>query len=330
MNRWHWRFRNEDAKPKIKSTPVPVGTQTTIKGLTANSPLTVDVLTTTVATDLTNLAQGSSAVAYRYALKELNPFAILGNNDLYAPHNQNRELDLYNAGERPNATGALTSEWIEDRAAFLAWKNIANTNDVTALSSNQTTEMSRFIDLPQNLNLSVIPQGAGTPIDAQTRRLVFGGDSTDNVVGGAQSDRLYGGGGTDYLQGKGGNDYLEGGTGLDIYEYNGRAGILTSGNDGNDVIRDIDGKGVLRYVWNDNPRPTTTIIADASVKVSDTERQSADGKFKYVEEGADLVITMDGDDNAVEFTTGAIADAVFSFGTPPFAPAQSTSAASQV
>lgn len=226
--------------------------------------------------------------AFRYALKELNPYAIVGNSAIYNQHNINGELNLY---DPVNRTGTLTTEWIVDRAAFLAWKNIANTNDVTALSSNQITEMWRFIDLPQKINLSVIPQGAGAPIEALTHRAAFGGDSADYVQGGKVSDRLYGGGSTDYLEGKGDNDYLEGGSGLDIYQYNGYAGI-TGSNDGSDTIRDTDGKGVLRYVFYDNPAPQTSVIADASVKISDTEWRSADGRFIYTKSGADLVIII--------------------------------------
>jgi pimeloyl-ACP methyl ester carboxylesterase len=57
--------------------------------------LSIVQLTNIAATDLSNLAQGSTAFAYRYALRELNPFVIVGNNDLYVPHNANGELDLY-------------------------------------------------------------------------------------------------------------------------------------------------------------------------------------------------------------------------------------------
>lgn len=267
-----------------------------LRGLVEGTPAlrgTIISVTGRSATDLA--ASANSDIAYRYALKELNPFAVTGNSAVYVPHNNVDQLDLYNAADRPGATGALTSQWITDRAEFLALKNIANTNDVTALSSNQTSEMRRFIALPQNINLSVIPQGAGTPIDAQTRRLIFGGDSSEALIGGINSDRLYGGGGTDYLKGGRGSDYLEGGTGLDIYEYNGRGGF-NSGNDGADIIRDIDGKGVLRYTYSPLIGGLqSTVIAEASDRRSDTEWRSADGKFTYVKSGADLVITINAD-----------------------------------
>ncbi|MBY0268810.1 MAG: hypothetical protein K2X06_02970 [Burkholderiales bacterium] len=257
--------------------------------------------------DATSLVQGANglpdatpdvALAYRYALKELNPFIVTGNSGLYAIHNLNGELEPYNPVDR---TGALTSEWIADRAEFLTWKNLAYRNDVTALNG-PISEHLRFIDLPQSINLTAVPTGAGTPVAALTRRILFGGDGVEVLTGGDKSDRLYGSGGIDYLAGKKDTDYLEGGAGRDVYEYNGYALTLLSDatNDGTDVIRDTDGKGVLRYLWNDNPAPISTAIADASVKVSATEWTSADGKFRYVtstnaENATDLTITILGD-----------------------------------
>ncbi len=244
-----------------------------------------DSLVTTPAETIKNLALTPDILAYRHALKELNPFALVGesaNAKLYSWHNIKGELDLYNPADR---TGALTGEWITDRASFLAWKNLAYTQNtptnnagVTLLQTNQITDAVRFIDLAQNLDLGVVPLGGGMPALNSAPRYVFGGDSADAVVGGAQAERLYGGGGADYVQGKGGNDYLEGGSGRDIYEYNGYAG-LSGGNDGDDVIRDTDGKGVLRYVWHDNPAPKSTVIADASVKVQGMDYMN---KNKYL------------------------------------------------
>ena len=49
----------------------------------------LDPLLDTRPVDLAKLAQGSEALAYRYALKELNPFAVVGDNSLYVPHNVN-------------------------------------------------------------------------------------------------------------------------------------------------------------------------------------------------------------------------------------------------
>ena len=282
-----------------------------------NVTFTIDPLVGVSATQLAAIGQSSEAIAYRYALKELNPFAIVGdtaNAAFYNRYNVNGELDLHNAAAR---TGALTAEWITDRSAFLEWKNIAytqntltNTSGVTLLQSNLTAVSQRFIDLSQKIDLGVVPLGGGMPAVNNAPRYVFGSDSIDNVVGGAQGDRLYGGGGTDYMIGKAGNDHLEGGSGRDLYEYNGYASPNSS-NDGNDIIRDTDGKGVLRYVWNDQPAPISTVIADASIKVSDTVWKSANGKFTYTKQGADLVVAIT-DDAEGGFTINDFRDGDFS------------------
>ena len=39
----------------------------------------------------------------------------------------------------------------------------------------------------------------------------------------------------------------------------------------------------------------STVIAEASVKLSATKWQSADGKFTYTQSGADLIVTINGD-----------------------------------
>lgn len=68
----------------------------------------------------------STDIGYRYALRALNPFAILGNNALYTPHNPNGELDLYNVADR---SGTLTTDWITDRARLLYAELLRNTQD---------------------------------------------------------------------------------------------------------------------------------------------------------------------------------------------------------
>jgi Ca2+-binding RTX toxin-like protein len=80
-----------------------------------------------------------------------------------------------------------------------------------------------------------------------------------------------------------GDDSLEGGAGLDVYDY--------SAGDGNDTVRDTDGRGVLRYSFEGASRA----IAGAAIKVSDAEWLSADGKFTYGRQGPDLVVTINGD-----------------------------------
>ena len=283
--------------------------QAITKGLSDNNPgMHVDVLTSSsiTAESLRLLASGTTAFAYRYALKELNPFAVVGDNSLYDLHNMNGELDLYNAGSR---TGTLTQQWIEDRATFFAWKNLAYTADAPATNSGvmlyrtpQGSQPQQFIDVGQNINLGVVLPGAGGIALESARRYAFGGDTADFVAGSVNPDRLYGGAGADQLRGRQGNDYLEGGSGMDVYEYFGRKGLNgVLSNDGEDVVLDTDGKGVLRYVFDEAGIPgsggkvTSSIIRDASLRKQDGSWQSADGKFSYQRNQGDLVVTINGD-----------------------------------
>ena len=261
------------------------------------------------ATNLIEGATGASdathdvTLAYRYALRELNPFIITGSEALYAPHNtgtNSAKLDLYNATER---TGTLTSEWIADRAQFLARKNIAHIADATALISPEfgVDNRAQFRDVASGyaLTLSEVELPAHS---VSARQIAFGSDASDFLEGGSKSDGLYGNGGADYLRGKLSNDHLEGGAGLDVYEYNGGQSFIGNfANDGNDTILDTDGRGVLRYVFNEGglagvgAKSTSTIIRDASNRVSGTQWSSTDGKFTYQRSGSDLVVSINGD-----------------------------------
>ncbi|MDP1672460.1 MAG: calcium-binding protein, partial [Burkholderiales bacterium] len=273
------------------------------KNLSDNNPgMHVDVLaaSSTTAEAMALLASGSTALAYRYALQQLNPFAIVGNNELYDSHNASGELDLYDPIAK---TGNLTSEWLADRAEFLARKNIANIADATALISLEFGVDSRtqFKDVTSGyaLTLSEVELPAHS---VSARQIAFGSDASDFLEGGSKSDKLYGNAGADYLRGKLNNDHLEGGAGLDVYEYNGGQSFTGNlANDGNDTILDTDGKGVLRYVFNEGglagigAKSTSTIIRDASNRVSGTQWNSADGKFTYQRSGSDLVVSINGD-----------------------------------
>ncbi len=280
--------------------------QTLVQGSSTNNPgMHVDVLTTADAQSLALLASGSEALAYRYALKALNPFAIVGDNSLYAIHNPNGELDLYDTIVK---TGSLTSAWLTDRAQMLAFAHTVNTNDARSIPSNEVSDQVRYTDL------GAVAAGKGGDFvvhllggtanfnGPNTRRITFGGDAGEYIRGRDNADSLYGEGGSDYLQGNAGNDYLEGGRGMDVYEYNGRTSVLDPNtNDGNDTILDTDGKGVLRYVFNDGgllgigAKSTSTIIRDASNRVSGTQWNSADGKFTYQRSQNDLIVTINGD-----------------------------------
>jgi Ca2+-binding RTX toxin-like protein len=218
--------------------------QKIIKSKSENNPsLHVDVLAKTSAESLIQLANGSTALAYRYALKELNPFAVVGDNSLYELHNENGELDLYDPIQR---TGSLTKEWIKDSTEFLDRKNkqaIAD-GDITFRCTER--ESLQYIDKTLKgkdgqgdltINVSGTSRiGLSTPY-----KIIFGSNA-DDVIEGSNlqvGDRLYGEAGDDTLIGGGGNDYLEGGRGFDLYFWD--------DGDGVDTIVDVDGHGALLH-----------------------------------------------------------------------------------
>jgi Ca2+-binding RTX toxin-like protein len=279
--------------------------QTIIPSLIANTSLHIDSLLNVESSSLASLAQGSTAFAYRYALKDLHPFAIVGDNSLYAMRTtRTAALDLYDPVTK---AGTLTESWLTDRAQMLAYAITLNTNDARSMPSNDVADQVRYTDVwlsATGIGGDFVIHPAGAPANFKgpnTRRITFGGDASEFLQGRDNTDRLYGEEGSDYLQGNAGNDYLEGGRGMDVYEYNGRTGTLTAtSNDGSDTILDTDGKGVLRYVFNESKllgsnKSTSTIILDTSVRTSGTQWHSADGKFTYSRSGEDLVITINED-----------------------------------
>jgi Ca2+-binding RTX toxin-like protein len=235
--------------------------------------------------------EASNAFAYRYALMALNPFAVLGSDLLYAQHNAVGDLNRYTPAVTPR--GGMTDQYIADRVPMWVYANTVRTNDVTFLTDSSIAESTLYEDRGTNLKFSVLRPGEDAN---QARRVAFGADGTDSLTGTVRADQLYGAAGTDALEGKGGNDYLEGGRGLDLYLYGSQKLFGVNYNEGGDTILDVDGKGVLRYTFLEGTvafgTRTSTIIADASVKLGGATWQSADGRFRYEWQGSDLRITL--------------------------------------
>ena len=255
----------------------------------------VAVLTGPSRDTLVSKAQQPDAegLAYRYALKELNPFAIVGAN--YTPHNQNGELDLFDPAA---GTGTLTDLYLADRAAFLTWKNKTYTED-TDIGRVFDGTAWRYKDEASGAELWV-----GNPYDVKSsphlRHLVFGGSGMDMLTGGDHGDHLYGGAGNDSLTAGAGDDYLEGqlgndnlkgeagrdiligGQGNDTLEGGAGADRLEGGlgddvyryasGDGNDTVLDRDGQGRIEF---DGQALT------GGNRVSDNLWESADQRFYY-------------------------------------------------
>ena len=201
------------------------------------------------------------ALAYRYALKELSPFAILGLD--YSRFNANGELNLFNP---VTGQGGLTDEYLTDRAAFLAWKNKLAVMDYPSAELTPyvgTGAVSQFFDdRASGLRIYM-----GTQPIADKRWFVFGTEGDDQgsaaIVGGNKNDNLYGGAGNDELKGEGGKDYLEGNAGDDRLYGGDQDDTLVGGagddrleggtgfdtyvvGQGTDTIVDEDGKGVVK------------------------------------------------------------------------------------
>lgn len=190
-------------------------------------------------------------VAYRYALRELNPFALLGAN--YTPHRSDGRLDIYNAAD---GKGTLTSRWLTDRADFLARKLQVNTQDRSFLVEAGVNLWYRDLRLKESVYIAATNLGGGLRrdsaieahlIEVNATRVIFGSDNGEALVGSGSADALYGEGGGDALHGAGGNDYLQGDHGTD----------RLFGDAGNDILlggRDADvldgGSGDDRYIWN--------------------------------------------------------------------------------
>ena len=205
--------------------------------------------------------------AYRYALTQLNPFAITGDAALYANQNSQGEL---NADQ-------FTQHYLDDRAAFLAFKNRIYVADA-GTGSLPGPEFVEYQDRPSGLLLNTTTTGA-----EPSRRIIFGGDKNSPLTGGAKDDALYGGVGDDTLTGNGGDDYLEGGVGSDTYVHNSGDGFdtLYDMDNGNKLMVDgvqlTGGERVGGDHWRDKSQGVDYILSTA-----------ADGKQT-------LLITKDGE-----------------------------------
>ncbi|MEJ1336993.1 MAG: calcium-binding protein, partial [Candidatus Sedimenticola sp. (ex Thyasira tokunagai)] len=180
-------------------------------------------------------ADTSDGLAYRYALKHLNPFVILGDETIYKSHKNNGTLDLYDPVNNPNG---MTPDYIADRTAMLSihlQKNIADSRIATAegfAPSTWTDLGSSGVQFTNNQLFDGLLNGKLHK--TVNEQYIFGSDNADILKGGSMGDRLYGGSGNDILHGDGGNDYLEGGQGLDLYH---------TGN--GDTLFDSDGEGMV-------------------------------------------------------------------------------------
>lgn len=176
-------------------------------------------------------SNGKDGIALRYALKNLNPFAIIGIN--YDEFNKNKELNPFST-ENPNG---MTETYIQKRAEMLQdlRDSKAKTIIYHDLESNQFTG--------EVLNNTV--SGSPFPIYDDNTKVIFGtdGDDSDKLAGSSKDDYLFGGAGNDTFVSSKGNDYMEGGLDHDIYHVK-----------DNDTVFDSDMNGQIIFDGNDSPR----------------------------------------------------------------------------
>ena len=182
---------------------------------------------------------GADALAYRYALVNLNPFVVTGFD--YISHNNNHQLDLYNP---ETGEGTITDKYLKDRAKMLAWKQKYDIEDESYTSEWDNWSVIGdwdFIDHSTQIDGQPLKLSIDGVYLASTDnfQIAFGSENSDTLTGEGLKDHLYGGDDNDTLEGKGGNDYLEGGKGNDTY-------IYTTG-DGLDTIFDVDGVGSIVF-----------------------------------------------------------------------------------
>ncbi|MCB2218290.1 MAG: hypothetical protein KQH59_19705 [Desulfobulbaceae bacterium] len=159
------------------------------------------------ASDINTLAQ--SNIAYRYALINLNPFAVIGMD--YSEFNQDGELDV-NTSSNPN--GQLSDQYLQDRANFLVQLLHENIYDTGAKNPYAPINIDVYPNLADyyyadlttgNQSLNAMYSDLATKKD-QHQQFIFGSSSNDTIKGGSKDDHLYGMHGQDTLDGGSGND----------------------------------------------------------------------------------------------------------------------------
>jgi Ca2+-binding RTX toxin-like protein len=235
-----------------------------------------------------SLAQGNTntSLAYRYALLELLPFAVVADADaqnqtLYGAYSQ--RLSLYDAA---TGQGELAQTWLVDRAALLDWQVLRNEKNLTGVitggaSGRTIIESVHYDDRTSGTQFFV---GAADQSN-QRQQIVFGGDAPETIDGYARNDHLYGGAGNDTLNGQGGADYLEGNSGNDILDGGSGNDTLLGGKDsdtyrfasafGHDRVIDSDGAGHIEV------EGLGTLNGTGARKVAETQWADANGSTYY-------------------------------------------------
>ena len=266
----------------------------------------------------------ATGLAYRFALQELSPFAVVGAD--YTAHNpagpDGGPLDLYNA---QTGQGTWTFNALSDRADLLAERLKFTLADGTPSNASATLYEDKTTIFNNGRNATA------------TNVVIFGGTENDPLDGRLGNDHLYGGAGDDVLSGFAGQDYLEGGADDDTLDGGSENDILLGqqgtdtliGGGGNDHLngglgddRLEGGTGSDQYTYFTGQGQDTitdadklgSIVFDRQVVVGGLHRhgepdntwKSLDSRYTFVKQGTKLVINNALTIENFDFATGAL------------------------
>ncbi len=197
-------------------------------------------------------------LAFRYALKSLNPFAVIGADYQGLGHASNGQLTLFDPA---TGFGELTDQYLIDRAVFLEEKI-----EVNLLNDAKSSGNIHFKDFaPNGLEITTV-------VDLRVdQEFLFGSDGDEGIgvlVGNSKDDHLYGGGGNDLLEGGDGRDYLQGDAGIDRLDGGIGADTMVGGADSDFYLVDNQGDEVIEGLNNgtDTVESSVSITLGANVE----------------------------------------------------------------
>jgi Ca2+-binding RTX toxin-like protein len=271
-----------DATPAAKRILSGIGAPTAYRAAFAAFPESAQAIAEKAAED------SAEGYAYRYALRTLNPFVLLGFDYEGSYLNADGALDL-----RKNSGGVeyeqYTTTYLADRARLLLERLRRNVEDAGYLvTGDGQSELLEDLRLPPRALSTVSdPVAVLVGLEAQARlreiddlgnaernedaarrmvqlvregkatRTTFGAEGDDTLTGGSLADHLFGGAGDDTLDGRDGDDYLEAGTGVD----------RLLGGGGDDTLFALDGEPNDTL---DGGRGFDTYYADFGDRIVDT------------------------------------------------------------
>lgn len=209
---------------------------------------------------LLDLALNVDGISYRYALKKLDPYAVIGGDEaVWDRLNADRSLNLDDEGDG----FGVTRQYLGDRASMLLLKNRIFLLDRDDSIAGDSALSYKYIDKSGDGvtegDFTLVSVGRQISSVANPVLIIFGGGASETLSGGgsALGDHLFGGAGNDKLYGEEGQDYLEGDLGDDTLVGGLGDDMLVGGSgfdtyiydegDGFDSISDDDGSGKIVY-----------------------------------------------------------------------------------